>query len=56
MAEKTLRECSAPSTENILVGPELDTDNDYKLKPSLINIVQTITFSGKNNEDASVHL
>jgi hypothetical protein len=56
MAKKTLCEYSAPSTENILVGPELDTDNDYKLKPSLINIVQAITFSGKNNVDASIHL
>jgi hypothetical protein len=57
MVEKTLREFSAPSTENIRVGPELDTeDHDYELKPSLINMVQAITFSGKKNEDASAHL
>jgi hypothetical protein len=57
VAEKTLREFSAPSTENIRVGPELDTkDHDYELKPSLINMVQAIIFSGKKNEDASAHL
>jgi hypothetical protein len=57
MVEKTLREFSAPSTENIHVGPELDTeDHDYELKPSLISMVQAITFSGKKNEDASAHL
>jgi hypothetical protein len=40
MAEKTLREFFAPSTENIRVGPELDTeDHDYELRPSLINMV-----------------
>jgi hypothetical protein len=57
MAEKTLCEFSAPNTENIRVGPELDTeDHDYELKPSLINMVQAITFSGKKNKDASAHL
>jgi hypothetical protein len=57
MAEKILCEFSAPSTENIRVGPELDTaDYDYELKLSLINMLQATTFSGKKNEDASAHL
>jgi hypothetical protein len=57
MADKALREFSAPSTENIRVGLELDTeDHDYELKLSLINMAQAITFSGKKNEDASAHL
>jgi hypothetical protein len=41
MAEKTMREFSAPSTENIRIGPTLKTNNlEFELKPSLINMVQ----------------
>jgi hypothetical protein len=41
MADKTLREFSAPSTENIRTGPTLNIDNlEFELKPSLINMVQ----------------
>jgi hypothetical protein len=40
MAEKTLREFSAPSTENIRVGPTLTNNHEFELKPSLINMVQ----------------
>ena len=57
MAEKTLREFSAPSTENIRTGPTLKTNNhEFELKPSLINMVQGTPFSGKAHEDASAHL
>jgi hypothetical protein len=57
MAQKTLREFSAPSTKNICVGPTLDTnDRECELKPSLINMVQANTFSGKTYEDVSAHL
>ena len=57
MADKTLREFSAPSTENIRTGPTLKTNNlEFELKPSLINIVQATSFSGKAREDASAHL
>jgi hypothetical protein len=53
----TLREFSAPSTENIRIGPTLKTDNlEFELKPSLINMVQATPFSGKAHEDASAHL
>jgi hypothetical protein len=57
MAQKTLHEFSAPSTKNICVGPTLDTnDRECELKPSLINMVQANTFSGKTYEDVSAHL
>jgi hypothetical protein len=57
MANKTLCELSAPSTDNILMGPTLKTNNlEFELKPSLINMVQATPFSGKAHEDASAHL
>ena len=57
MAEKTLLEFSAPSTESIRTGPTLKTNNlEFKLKPSLINMVQATPFSRKAHEDASAHL
>ena len=57
MADKTLREFSALSIENIRTGPKLKTNNlEFKLKPSLINMVQATPFSGKAQEDASDHL
>jgi len=52
MAEKTLREFSPPSTENIHVGPTFDLgEYDYEIKPKLIKMVQVIIFSGKKDED-----
>ena len=57
MADKTLREFSSPSIENICTGPTLKTNNlEFELKPSLINMVQATLFSGKAHEDASAHL
>jgi hypothetical protein len=57
MATKTLHEFSAPTVENIRTGPALETNNlEFKLKPSLINMVQATQFSGKVHEDASAHL
>ena len=57
MAKKTLLEFSAPTVENIRTGPVLRTKNlEFELKPSLINMVQAIQYSGKTNEDASTHL
>ena len=57
MAEKTLREFSAPSTEDICTGPTLRTTNlEFELKPSLINMVQATPFSGKAHKDASAHV
>ena len=57
MADKTLCEFSATSTENIRTGPTLRTTNlEFELKPSLINMVQATPFSGKAHEGASAHL
>jgi hypothetical protein len=57
MANKTLREYSAPTTANICTGPTVDIrDNAFELKPGLINMVQANQFSGKSHEDASAHL
>ena len=57
MAERSLREFSAPSNENIRTGPTLQTRNlEFELKPSLINMVQATPFSGRIHEDARSHL
>jgi hypothetical protein len=57
MADKTLREFSASSIENICTGATLKTDNlEFELKPSPINMVQATPFNGKAHEDASAHL
>ena len=53
MAEKTMREFSTSSTENIGVGPTFDLgEYDYDIKPSLIKMVPLIIFSGKKDVDA----
>ena len=57
MAEKTLREFSVPSTDNVATGPNINVgDVNFELKSSLINMVQAIPFCGKPNEDANAHL
>jgi hypothetical protein len=57
MAEKTLCEFTAPSTENIRTRPTLNTNNlEFELKPNLINMVQATPFSRKTHEDTSAHL
>jgi hypothetical protein len=57
MANKSLREFSAPTTANIHTGPEVNVgDNGFELKPSFINMVQASQFCRKTHEDASVHL
>ena len=57
MANKTLHDFSAPTTPNIQTRPTLNVgDNGFKLKPSLINMVQASQFCGKAHEDASAHL
>ena len=57
MAEKTLREFSAPTTANIQTGPAVNTgENGFELKPALITMVQASQFYGKAHEDASAHL
>ena len=57
MANKSLREFSAPTTANIRTGPITDVgENGFEVKPSLINMVQANQFCGKAHEDASAHL
>jgi hypothetical protein len=57
MTDKTLIEFSTPSVRNIHTRPTLQTNNlEFELKPSLINMVQATTFSGKAHEDANTHL
>ena len=51
MAEKTLRDFSVPSAANMATGPNVDVgDVNFKLKSSLINMVQAIPFCGKPND------
>jgi hypothetical protein len=41
MANKTLREFFAPTTENIRTGPQVNIGEDgFELKPTLITMVQ----------------
>ena len=57
MANKTLREFSAPITAKIRTGRIVNVgDNGFKLKPALINMLQASQFCGKAHEDASAHL
>jgi hypothetical protein len=57
MANKTLCEFSAPTTENIRTGPQVNVGEDgFELKPALITMVQASQFCRKAHEDASAHL
>jgi hypothetical protein len=57
MAERMIREFSAPSNTKVPTGPTtMVGDGNFELKPMLINIVQANPFSGKLNEDANAHL
>lgn len=57
MAQKTLREFSAPSASNVLVGPTITSEADnFEIRIGLITMVQVSPFCGKANEDANTHL
>jgi len=57
MAEKTMLEFSAPIVENIRTSLTLETkDLEFELKPSLINMVKAVRFSGNVHKDAYAHL
>ena len=57
MAQKTLRDFSVPSANNVPVGPDVSTGGEnFKIKTDLITMVQASPFCGKANEDASAHL
>ena len=45
MADKTLREFSVPTIDNIRTGPTVNVgDNGFELKPALINMVKASQF------------
>jgi hypothetical protein len=53
MAQKALRDFSAPSADNVPVGPSITTGvENFEIKMGLITMVQANTFYGKANEDA----
>ena len=57
MAQKTLRDFSAPSANNVPVGLDVSTGGEnFKIKTSLITMVLASPFFGKANEDASADL
>jgi hypothetical protein len=57
MANKSLREYSAPSLDNIRTGLTVAVGNAaFELKPVLINMVQASQFFGEAHEDANKHL
>jgi hypothetical protein len=47
MANKSLHEFSAPTTDNIRTGPAADIEKSFELKLALINMVQASQFCGK---------
>ena len=58
MAQKTLRQFSAPSSSHIPTGLNVNqAGNDgFELKNGLVNMVQASPFCGKASEDANAHL
>ena len=58
MAQKTLRQFSAPSSSHIPIGLNVNQagNDDFELKTGLVNMVQASPFCGKASEDANAHL
>jgi len=58
MAQKTLRQFSAPSSSHIPTGLNANqaSNDDFELKTGLVNMVQASPFCGKASEDANAHL
>jgi hypothetical protein len=58
MAQKTLRQFSAPSSSHIPTGLNQDQEgNDgFELKTGLVNMVQGSPFCGKASKDVNAHL
>ena len=57
IAQKTLRDYSAPSANQVPTGPEVNTGGEnFEIKTGLITMVQASPFCGKANEDTSAHL
>ena len=58
MAQKTLRQFSAPSSSHIPTGLKQNQagDDGFELKTGLVNMVRASPFYGKASEDANAHL
>ena len=57
MAQKTLRDYSTPSANQVPTEPEINIGGEsFEIKMGLITMVQASPFCGKANEDASAHL
>src|SRR6185436_4924063 len=57
MAQKKLRDYSAPFANQVPTGPEVNTGGEnFEIKTGFITMVQASPFCGKANEDASAHL
>jgi hypothetical protein len=56
MANKSLCEFSALIIANIRTGPVAEIEQNFEVKPALIDMVQASQFCGKAHEDASAHL
>ena len=57
MAQKTLRDYSASSANQVPTRPEVNTGGEnFEIKTGLITMVQASPFCGKANDDASAHL
>ena len=57
MVQKTLRDYSAPSANQVPTGLEVNTGGEnFEIKTGLIMMVQASPSYGKANEDASAHL
>jgi hypothetical protein len=56
-AWRCINDFSAPSSANVRTGLEMNIgDGSFKLKPTLINMVQQSPFCSKASEDANAHL
>ena len=57
MAQKTLRDYSGLSADQVPTGPVVNTGTrNFEIRTGLITMVQASPFCGKANEDASAHL
>jgi hypothetical protein len=56
MVDKSLREFSVLTIADIWTGPAAEIEQNFELKPVLMNMVQASQFCGKAHEDASAHL
>lgn len=57
-ANRTLRDYATPSQDepyNNIVAPAID-QNDFELKPSLLQAIQKNQFSGSPTDDPNLHL